>query len=57
VAVAGWGVAVAGWQWCHSKEEVETFRMVPVRTCGCGCGGCSGCFGVSSQKKKKKNTS
>jgi hypothetical protein len=26
--VAGWGVAVAGWQWDYWKEGVETVRMV-----------------------------
>jgi hypothetical protein len=27
----GWGVAVAGWEWCQSIEESESVRMVPVR--------------------------
>jgi hypothetical protein len=37
-------VAVAGWQWCHSKEEISTVRMVSVREWqwqywpGYGCG-------------------
>jgi hypothetical protein len=26
-----WGVAVAGWQWDHSIEEITAVRMVPVR--------------------------
>jgi hypothetical protein len=36
VAFDGWdrtvasGVAVAGWQWCHSTEEIKAVRMVPV---------------------------
>jgi 3-hydroxy-3-methylglutaryl CoA synthase len=29
--VAGWGVAVAGWQWDRWKEEVKAVRMVVVR--------------------------
>jgi hypothetical protein len=24
-------VAVAGWQWCQSKEEIKAVRMVPVK--------------------------
>jgi hypothetical protein len=24
----GWGVAVAGWQWYQSKEEIGAVRMV-----------------------------
>jgi hypothetical protein len=24
----GWGVAVVGWEWCHSTEEIEAVRMV-----------------------------
>jgi hypothetical protein len=34
-----WGVAVAGWQWACWKEGSSAVRMVPVGTCGCGCGG------------------
>jgi hypothetical protein len=29
--VAGWGVAVAGWQWDQSTEEISAVRMVCVR--------------------------
>jgi hypothetical protein len=34
-----WGVAVAGWQWHQSIEEIKAVRMVPDTMCGCGCGG------------------
>jgi hypothetical protein len=34
VAVA-WGVAVAGWQWWQSKEEIKAVRMVPVKKWQC----------------------
>jgi hypothetical protein len=27
-------VAVAGWEWCHSKEEINAVRMVSVRAHG-----------------------
>jgi hypothetical protein len=30
-ATVGWGVAVAGWEWCQSIEESEAVRMVVVR--------------------------
>jgi hypothetical protein len=29
-AVVMRGVAVAGWEWVHSKEEIRAVRMVPV---------------------------
>jgi hypothetical protein len=29
---AGRGVAVAGWEWDQSKEEIKAVRMVSVRT-------------------------
>jgi hypothetical protein len=39
VALVAWGVAVAGWQWDQSIEEISAVRMVPDTLCGCGCGG------------------
>jgi hypothetical protein len=27
----GRGVAVAGWQWCHSKEQIRAVRMIVDR--------------------------
>jgi hypothetical protein len=44
LGAAGGGVAVAGWQWWQSKEDIKAVRMVPVRKwqwqywpryCGC----------------------
>jgi hypothetical protein len=32
LGAAGGRVAVAGWQWWQSTEEIETVRMVPVAT-------------------------
>jgi hypothetical protein len=29
--VVKWGLAVVGWEWCQSKEEIKAGRMVPVR--------------------------
>jgi hypothetical protein len=31
--VARWGVAVVGWEWYQSTEEIRAVRMVPVTTC------------------------
>jgi hypothetical protein len=30
-AVVASGVAVAGWEWCHSIDHINAVRMVPVR--------------------------
>jgi hypothetical protein len=31
IGVAGWGVAVVGWQWYQSIEQIKAVRMVLVR--------------------------
>jgi hypothetical protein len=31
MAVAGWGVAVVGWQWYQSTQGIKAVRMVLVR--------------------------